>query len=400
MNGREVDVAIVGGGLAGGLIALALFRQRPDLKLALIEQGPSLGGNHRWSWFESDFDQPGRALMEPFARTEWRSGYDVNFPQYRRTLESGYCSLSSADFHTTLMEILPPESVLLNSAATALDAGGVSLSGGDRINAKAVIDCRPFEPSAHLQGGWQIFRGQHFRLDSPHGIDRPTIMDAGVDQLAPHGNGAAYRFVYVLPVAADELFIEDTYYADQPRMDRDMLAARISAYRQDKGWSGQVIGDEAGLLPVITGGDFGAYLDELRIDGVAIAGARGGFAHPLTSYTVPIAVQTALAIAAQPDLSGPRLAAFVEARARTHWRKTGIYRVLGRMLFGAAQPDRRVTIFQRFYRLPEVLIERFYAAQSTTLDKFRILCGKPPVSIPRAMRALATPGDPLTTEKN
>jgi len=305
MSGREVDVAIVGGGLAGGLIALALFRQRPDLKLAVIEQGASLGGNHRWSWFETDFDQHGDALMEPFPRTEWSAGYDVQFPEYRRTLRSGYRSLSSADYHTTLMDILPPESVLLNTTATALDTAGVTVSDGARISAKAVIDCRPFEPSPHLQGGWQVFHGQHFRLDQPHEIDRPMIMDAAVDQLAPHGDGGAYRFVYVLPLTPDELFIEDTYYADAPKLDRDALAGRIKTYRCDKGWDGQVIGEETGLLPVVTGGDFGAYIDDLRIDGVALAGARGGFAHPLTSYTVPIAVDNALAIASQIDLSGP-----------------------------------------------------------------------------------------------
>ena len=33
----KCDLAIVGGGLAGGLIALAVARQRPELKIVLIE---------------------------------------------------------------------------------------------------------------------------------------------------------------------------------------------------------------------------------------------------------------------------------------------------------------------------------------------------------------------------
>ena len=60
------DVAIVGGGLAGGLIALALHQQRPEFRICLIEGGKTLGGNHRWSWFETDLDASGKALMEPF----------------------------------------------------------------------------------------------------------------------------------------------------------------------------------------------------------------------------------------------------------------------------------------------------------------------------------------------
>ena len=59
------------------------------------------------------------------------------------------------------------------------------------------------------------------------------------------------------------------------------------------------------------------------------------------------------------------------------------------MLFLAARPETRYRILQRFYGLPEPLIGRFYAAQSSALDKLRILAGKPPVSIVPALKALA-----------
>ena len=106
-----------------------------------------------------------------------------------------------------------------------------------------------------------------------------------------------------------------------------------------------------------------------------------------------------MAIAEQGDLAGAQLARFCEDRARAHWQRTGIYRALGRMLFKAAEPERRVDIFERFYGLPEKLIERFYACHSTLPDRLRILTGKPPVSIPRAIRALADKGQPLTMER-
>ncbi len=403
MSGRNTDVAIVGGGLAGGLIALALRQRCPDLPITLIEQGDTLGGNHRWSWFESDLGDQGRELLVPFRCKGWNAGYDVLFPEHTRTLGSSYRSLVSDDFHAALMLELGPQSVMLGASAQDLEAGRVSLSDGSEITARAVIDCRPFVPSAELEGGWQIFLGRHIRLDRPHGLTRPTIMDASVTQHAPYGNGDAYRFVYVLPLADDEVFIEDTYYADEPRLDKTMLASRIDAYQHAKGWTGQIVGEETGILPVITGGDFDAFRRGLEIDGVAMAGARGGFTHPLTSYTVPIAVENALAIgeawANNSQMDGPSLAKFCRKRSRQHWRRTGFYRLLGRMLFGAAEPSRRVNIFQRFYRLPEGLIERFYSAHSTRFDRFRILCGKPPVSIPRAIRALANSGAPLSSEK-
>jgi lycopene beta-cyclase len=212
------------------------------------------------------------------------------------------------------------------------------------------------------------------------------IMDATVAQLG------GYRFVYVLPLGPRDLLVEDTYYQDTPVLDRTALAARLDEYCLAHGWTGECIGVETGVLPVVTGGDFGAFQRSHRIDGVAVAGARGGFVHPLTSYTLPFAVETALAIAAEADLPGEQLAAMLEARARRHWRATRFYRRLGAMLFGAARPEDRWRVFARFYRLDEGLIERFYAGRSSLPDRARILCGRPPVPVGSALRALILPG--------
>lgn len=397
-----LDLVIVGGGLAGGLIALALHRHAPQCRFAVVEAGATLGGHHRWSWFATDLSPQARALMEGFTLNGWDEGYDITFPGLGRTLPTAYRSLASAEFHRALMAELPADRVRLGAKATTLDADGVTLADGTRIAARRVIDCRPFRPSKHLAGGWQVFLGQHFRCEAPHGLTRPVIMDASVDQVAPHGNGAAYRFVYVLPLSPTEVFVEDTYYADQPKMDAGVLKGRIADYARRHGWKGEVIDQEAGILPVVSGGNFDAATAEVAIPGVALAGARGGFSHPLTSYTLPFAADNALAIARllarRPGLSGNELAAFCERRARRHWRATGYYRMLSRMLFEAAEPDKRVVVFEHFYALKGRLVERFYAGQSTWPDRLRILTGKPPVAIPRAIRALFSSGKPLDTE--
>ena len=417
--GDIFDCVIVGGGLAGGLIALALNTAHPKKRIALVEAGRNLGGNHRWSWFDSDLSAQGRALLSSFEQTGWDDGYDVRFPKYQRKLNTSYRSMASSDFHDGLVRALPQSSLFLGRKARAIDAAGVDLApantnagdngAGDaeigdnagaalRLNARTVIDCRSFKPSAHLKGGWQVFLGRHIRLPGPHGVERPVIMDAAVDQLAPYGNGAAYRFVYVLPLGERDVFIEDTYYADDPDLDRAALAGRIDHYAAEHGWDDNaIVGHEAGSLPVLTGGDFGAYQDEVRIPGVTLAGARGGFTHPLTSYTMCVAVENALAIAQDADLQGERLAAKFEARARRHWRKTGYYRLLARFLFFAARPEKRVNVFQRFYALREGLIERFYAARSNPMDKIRVLWGEPPVPILNAIAAMFRSGAPLKT---
>lgn len=391
MSGRMIDVAIAGGGLAGGLAALALHRARPGLRLALVESGKTLGGNHRWSWFASDLDPTGAALLEPF-RTHCWNCYDVRFPGFARTLATPYNSLASPDFDAALRRVLPPGTIITGRQVAALDARGIDLADGERIEARAVIDARGLTAAGALEGGWQIFLGRRLRTARPHGLTRPMVMDAAVNQ---HGS---CRFVYTLPLGADELFVEDTYYDDSPALDRSALSARINHYCEAKGWNGAPLDFETGVLPVITGGDFAAFQAAHRTAGVATIGARGGFVHPLTSYTLPFAVETALAIAAEADLAGPQLAALIETRARAHWRRTAFYRRLGRMMFGAGLPEQRYRAFALVYGLPRPLIERFYAARSTPADRARILCNRPPVPVLGAIRALATAGNALERE--
>lgn len=382
MSGRDCDVAIVGGGLAGGLIALALAQHRPELAVRLIEAGPAPGGSHRWSWFSSDLSPQGEAMMARFQSTRWDDGYDVRFPRFKRHVPTPYRSLSSDDFAAGLERMLPGGTILANSAAAALDPNGITLASGARIAARAVIDCRGFAQTRHLSGGWQAFFGRHLRTARPHGLKRPLIMDATV------GQSDSFRFVYALPLGECELFLEDTYYQATGAVDHEAMERRLDRYAGRMRLACEVLAVEAGVLPVITGGDFDAWQNARRIHGVARAGAHAGFLHPLTSYTLPFAVETALFVAR--EAGRPELAAMLESQARAHWRATGFYRRLGSMLFGAARPNRRWQMFARFYRQPTPLIERFYAARSTPADRLRIVCGKPPVSPLRALRALAT----------
>ncbi|MDC0886304.1 lycopene beta-cyclase CrtY, partial [Altererythrobacter sp.] len=361
MIGRRADVAIVGGGLSGGLIALALRKARPELDVRLIEADEVLGGNHRWSWFASDLTAFGTSLLAPFRKSEWH-GYDVRFPGHSRTLSSRYYSLASTDFDAALRRELAQDTIFTKCAVSICSADTVTLASGEELPARTVIDCRGFEPSQYLNGGWQVFMGRHLHTSVPHGITRPIIMDAAVEQLD------GYRFVYVLPLGASDLFVEDTYYQDSPVLDRSALSSRLDQYCRAQGWDGDIVASETGVLPVITGGKFSSYRRERGLDHVAQAGARALLAHPLTSYTLPQAAETAELIVQNADLPGDQIAALLASHAQRHWNRTGYYRLLGTMLFGAAKPTERYRVFERFYRLDEGLVERFYAGRSSFKD--------------------------------
>ena len=388
------DLAIVGGGLAGGLIALALAKKQPGIDVRIVEGSDTIGGNHLWSFFASDIDKGDRWIVAPLVSYGWTQ-YDIKFPAHQRTLKSAYYSIESERLDTVIRAKLPAKALMTGRKVLAASPTAVVLADGDRIEAKGVIDARGPGDLGLLDLGWQKFVGMEFALDEPHGVTHPIVMDATVPQID------GYRFVYTLPFSATRLFVEDTYYSDTPDLYRpkpgvggmggsnsDPIAERVLEYAAARGWQTQhVVREESGVLPVTMGGDFEAYWQSSG-NKVAKAGMRAGLFHPTTGYSLPDAVRMAALISKASDLSGAGLHGLTHDFARRTWNDRGFYRMLDKMLFRAADPEDRYRILERFYRLDPKLVRRFYAGRSTIFDKARVLIGKPPVPIPRALRAI------------
>jgi lycopene beta-cyclase len=385
----NADVLLVGGGLASSLIALRLKRARPGVKIIMLEREERVGGEHTWCHFATDVSPQIGDWLGPLIAHEW-AGYDVRFPAHRRTLSTRYRAMTSERLHVVMTELLGADA-WLGVEASEVRANTVRLVDGRRLAAPLVIDARGPRRSTHLALGWQKFLGQGVRLEAPHGLTRPVVMDATVPQLD------GYRFLYVLPTGPDTLLIEDTRYSDGPALDRVALAADIAAYAATQGWRiGEVLREEVGVLPIALAGDIDAYW----ADGpgqAADAGMRAALFHPTTGYSLPDAARQAETIAALPALTTEAARAAITAQSKAAWHDRRFYRLLNRMLFRAAEPDQRYRVLERFYRLPQPLIERFYAGQATLADKLRILSGKPPVPIGRALGCLSEA--PLLAER-
>jgi lycopene beta-cyclase len=268
----------------------------------------------------------------------------------------------------------------LNARVAAVSPTRVELEDGQVLEARAVIDGRGMRASSRLALGWQTFLGQEVRLAEPHGLDAPIIMDASVAQQG------GYRFVYVLPLDARRLLIEDTHYVDSAAWEPQRLRANIAAYARAKGWRiEQVLREEEGRLPIVLAGDFDAYWDDLA--GQPSVGLRAGLFHSTTGYSLPHAVRLAERIAGLPGIDAVSLFAAIRDEARMEWRRQRFFRLLNRMLFLAGSPDHRWRVMQRFYRLPAPLITHFYAGRLSLRDKARLLSGKPPVPLGQAFAA-------------
>ena len=379
-NADRCDVAIVGAGLAGGLIALALREKHPEMDVRLVDAAPTVGGNHLWSFFGTDVANEDRWLLEPLVCHGWRD-YDVAFPGHARHLRATYYSIESERLDRVVRRRLPARSLMLGQKVTGTSPTVVTFADGERLEATGVIDARGAGDLSTLELGWQKFVGREIETDAPHAVERPVVMDATVKQID------GYRFVYVMPFSETRVFVEDTYYSDSPELNRRAVAQRIDRYAADHGWTGRTVREEQGVLPVVIGGDFEAYW---RSGGgrTAKAGMRAGLFHPTTGYSLPDAVRTATMIARLSDFSGEALLRETYGLAKRSWEERGFYRMLDAMLFRAAEPEQRYRVLERFYRLDRGLIGRFYAGRSSFGDKARILFGKPPVPIGRAVAAI------------
>jgi lycopene beta-cyclase len=366
---RDFDYALVGGGLQNALIALALADREPAPRIALVERGERLGGNHTWCFHEDDVPHGALRIVAPLVASTW-PGHEVRFPTMRRRLAGTYSVIPSSRLDEVVrgrIARLPGSQLYLGREARALGADRVELDG-ETIAARVVIDARGPEAGAAPRGaGFQKFVGVEIELGRPHRLAEPVLMDATVPQLD------GYRFVYVLPLAPTRALVEDTYFSDSPALDRGALRERALAYARAAGMEPtQVVREEAGVLPM-PWRTTGAPRPERS---PLVAGYQGGWFHPATGYSLPVAVRLAELVGRLPaaSLFGRELAALAE-RVR---RQAQFFCQLNRLLFRWFAPGERWQVLARFYQLPEPTIRRFYALDLSALDRARILVGRPP----------------------
>ncbi len=414
----DFDYVLVGGGLQSGLLALALKHHQPDARVALIERDGQIGGNHTWSFHPGDVPESCRTWIEPLIKYRW-SGYDVRLGTFRRHVGLPYASIPFNHFARVVSEVFhspargrvglsgperavpgrscvrlshdwecdSPSGLMLEAAAVAQQDSGRHLMTdtevinvsedsvltrcGQLIRGRLVIDCRgPGAQKIQFAGcGYQKFHGFELELQDDWPTRSPIIMESIVDQQD------GFRFLYTLPFTPRRILVEDTRFSNTPDCDRQECFNLVREYLESHGVDRfQVVREESGVLPM----PFTSELLPVSTSPLS-GGYAGGWFHPATGYSFPLAVAFADAVA-----SGPL--AFVRDRVSElsdkHRLRSRYSRFLNRLLFRLVAPRQRHRIFRRFYRcLSDASIERFYSHQFTAGDALRIVVGIPPTLI-------------------
>lgn len=360
------SITIAGGGLAGCLLLAALKYRWPDLDVVLHEKSSALSQHQTWSFHHDDVPDDCWPWLTPLISKSW-SGYEVFFPLFNRSFKSAYYSIRAEDLAAKMMQNYS-QFIRFNSAAditpnTFVTTGWPSLLSTQNF-------------------GFQKFVGLDLKLNSPHGLTRPILKDVRW----PQTDG--YRFFYILPWSETELLIEDTYYSNSSELNRDEIKLEILKYAASQNWIIQAVQRlESGSLPL------DLTPAKPRASMPLALGAAAGLAHPVTGYTLPVILQQIEAILKCPQADVQLWKKQIKLKNDKIRRPYSYFCFLNRMMFLAADPQKRYEILQRFYRLPEALIGRFYAGQTTVLDQIRILFGKPPVSLLRAISQFKSPSN-------
>lgn len=372
------DVILLGSGLANGLIALYLHKKK--IKFLLIEKNQSLNKSQTWSFHKTDVTSDQYKFLEPMITKVWPS-YLVSFPNYKKEINLTYCSITAQSFFEHLQNTLNPEDIITNAEVSFVDSNSVTLKDQTKLKANVIIDGRGLNKNECGPCGYQKFLGIDFEFPHGHGLLSPIIMDATVQQTD------GYRFIYVLPWDHQRVLVEDTYYSNKKDIHTEQLRNEVTLYAtRNIGEKFRIIREEMAALPIpLTDKMFNGWANDGMISTV---GMRAGFFHPTTGYSLPQAVHIAETVSRLTEFNSSKVNQTLRDEMY-NWKKNCSYFIfLNRMLFGAAQPTERVKIFERFYRFSDKFISRFYSGHLSKVDCAKLLIGRPPVKISKAIKSL------------
>ena len=203
-------ILLVGAGLTGSLVALALMKWRPDVEFVLIEQAQRFGGGPILPFFLSSVPLANGPLVDPLIVRKW-SGYHVAGPGFNTMSAGRTAYLVPEQIHAEIVQTVPAHRCLLGRKAVSLDGGTVTLADGWLLRGSVVLDMRGDAERRQSGTAWRQTISRLLRFSEPHNLVRPILADATFPE-------SEWTFLQYCPVDPLTLLVQYIGYSHDPQM--------------------------------------------------------------------------------------------------------------------------------------------------------------------------------------
>lgn len=366
-------MVFIGGGLAT-LLATYTWIKRGFTEPILILEQSELGGNHTWSFNQTDIMADAFETLKPLISASWNE-YSVHFPKLSRTLPITYHSIASTEFVQKILETLshhPNVHIVTPVYAQILETGNAQKPalvhyGEQNVTADWVIQASGSQ-SPNTFPGFQKFVGLEFELEHSCSLTAPCIMDVTI----PQKDG--FRFMYVLPFTENRILVEDTYYSLNAQLNVQAIETEIYAYCAKKQWKiKSVLRSEQGCLPI----PIRQTPPQPITHRILPLGMYANLFHSTTGYSLAVNYNFIWEIF--DFLSHTELTTYWYQKQLTFYKSMSFYRMLNKFLFMAGTTRKRYRFLEVFYQhQTQETIQRFYAGKTSRKDKLKIFSGRAP----------------------
>lgn len=309
------DVVVCGQGPAGRALAHRCLAH--GRSVAVVDPAPERPWRATYAVWADEL--PGWLDRSVIAATVPRP---VAYGRVRHDLDRAYAVLDTGRLQAALA---PAGAEVVAERAAALDASGVTLVSGRRVEGARVIDARGLR--RHPSRAEQTAHGVLVPAERVAGAETLFMdwrADNGADPAAPPS------FLYAIPLDADTVLLEETCLAGRPALDDAELRRRLEHRLAARG------------IP-LTGAE---EIERVRFPvqggrpGPDRFGAAGALLHPATGYSVAASLAAADTVATGGTVWTAR------ARGVAALRAAGLRALL------ALPPDRVPDFFDAFFTLP------------------------------------------------
>ena len=379
----DVDLLILGGGLAGLSLAAALVRNGYQGRARVLEPRTEYSDDRSWAFWTRDTQVQRECIEQRWS--QWQIGAAGEAAYTRAAQGWRYCYVRSESVYCEARRQIEESSHIALSLGRT--AGGVYTDGNalrvetdqGPIFAAQVVDTRP--PSAQRRAEatlFQVFAGRELAADhdcfDPHSAELMTDLRCDLDGLV---------FSYVLPLTRRHALVEVTRFATRALL-QSALQSDLDLLIAKRGWgTAWALRQEYAVLPM------GLPAAAKLPTGAVRAGVGAGALRAASGYGFLRIRNWAELCAASLTQGGKALGHPPEPKLR-RWMDALFLQVLRR------EPDRAPELFLKLARgVSGATFVRFMSDCANLSDYARVIAALPPAPFLRALMA----GSSLSTRR-